>query len=73
MKRERSVTRREYDACYRLMRQGHEFEEIWGAWPNVLPIAKAADYSYQAYGYEWNGWTSDRRRKRFLTRQELPF
>lgn len=47
---------------------------------NPPEIVKADDYSYQAYGYEQNGWVSDLRRKRFhaikyrfASREELPF
>lgn len=80
MIKQHSWARQQYDDCYEKMRRGITFEELIKHWPMPDNIIKAADYSYQAYGYEPNGWVSDLRRKRFhaikvrfLTREELPF
>lgn len=80
MKRERSWTRIEYTLAYRDMRRGISVDWFLEHSRDPIDIIKAADYSYQAYGYDMHGWTSDRRRKRFLeikwrilSRQELPF
>jgi hypothetical protein len=62
------------------MRRGFSFDVIYEGTGATHEIVKAADYSYQAFGYEDNGWLSDERRKRFqaikwriASREELPF
>jgi hypothetical protein len=63
------------------MRRGESFEQINITSSIAVEIVRAADYSYQAFGYSVNGWTNDLRRKRFYkifwrvvtARGELPF
>jgi hypothetical protein len=78
--KQQSWTRRQYDTAYRLCRRTAKEDKV--SWLDTTPpeIMQAADYSYQAYGYEDNGWLSDERHKRFqaikwrvASREELPF
>ena len=81
MRKEKSWTRLQYEMTYRNMRF-FRFSEF-GTYFIDMPqeIVKAADYSYQAKGYEVHGWSKDERRKRFsaifwrvvTARGELPF
>lgn len=81
MKPERSWTRRGYADAYRMMKRGFSFEFLSKSGYYTQEELKAADYSYQAFGYDVNAWSSDDRRKRFnailwrvLTKQEVyPF
>lgn len=80
MRKEKIWSQIEYEYAYRQMRRGSSFEEIYANDEIACGHLKAADYSYQAYGYEPNGWVSDQRHKRFLqikwrilSREELPF
>lgn len=80
MIKQQSWTRQQYDHAYKVYRRdGNKYDEIW--FDNISDeISKAADYSYQAFGYWVSGWSSELRRKRFyeikwriLTqREELP-
>ena len=63
--RDENWTKHDYKLSYRMMRRGYTFETIAERTGIPQETIKAADYSYQAYGYEDNGWLSDERRKRF--------
>jgi hypothetical protein len=65
MRKEKSWTRINYELAYRLTRreEGEPTKNTWHPIPNE--IWRAADYSYQAYGYDVHGWSNDARRKRF--------
>lgn len=58
-------TREQYVRLYRLMRQGFDPVFVKGVSAYSWEIIKAADYSYQAFGYIVSGWTNDQRCKRF--------
>jgi hypothetical protein len=47
------------------MRRGLDWSVIGVMSRIPREIVNAADYSYQAWGYEANGWVSEERRKRF--------
>jgi hypothetical protein len=66
MKRERSWTYYQYKTLYRWMRRGVAPENIRACTDYPEPIIRAADYSYQAYGYLSTYWISERRMHRFL-------
>ena len=65
MKGGKSWTRQMYECHYRYMRHGISVEYMQQYLTDPMDTMKAADYSYQAYGYEPSGWVSDLRRKRF--------
>jgi hypothetical protein len=65
MKKEKSWTRFGYERAYRSMRRGCEIDDIADGTGIELEILKAADYSYQAWGYVDTGWLSNERRKHF--------
>lgn len=65
MKKEKNWTREQYKAALRLMRRGVDCELMTNIFPHLSHVIKQADYSYQAWGYEPNGWVSEARRKRF--------
>ena len=81
MTKSKSWARHEYKMAYGLMRRGWEFETIARETGIHVTFLKAADYSYQAYGCEPNGWSGHRRYRAFLhikwrilsRREELPF
>lgn len=80
MRKEKSWTRQQYDEAYRFYRIYGQIDNFISYGAISAEAERAADYSYQAYGYEMSGWMSDRRRKRFLeikwrvlSRQEIPF
>lgn len=80
-KQEKSWTRKQYEAAYRLYRRFGEYWENGFIAPEFQDVWKAADYSYQALDYAVSGWINDRRYNRFmvikwriLTRREVyPF
>ena len=55
----------EYRRAFRLMRRGFSYKTLWDSGEHCSYVLKAADYSYQAYGYDLSGWTNAARRKRF--------
>lgn len=81
MKPEKGWAYFEYRRAFRLMRRGFSYKTLWDSGEHAVSILKAADYSYQAFGYSVNGWTNELRRKRFYqifwrvatARGELPF
>lgn len=66
MKRERSWTHRQYETAYRLCRRTAHENKVY--WLKTTPpeIMKAADYSYQANGYNFTGWVNERRFTKFF-------
>lgn len=73
-RREKSWTRKQYEAALRLMRRNVDAELLCGIWPETAEIIKAADYSYQARDHYVNGWVNDRRWLRFCDKRGLlPF
>jgi hypothetical protein len=65
MRLSKSWTLYDYKRCYKLLRRGRSFDEIWFEPKTNREALKAADYSYQAKGYEVHGWSNDTRHKRF--------
>lgn len=61
-----SWTRYEYQKCYALFRYGLDVEFVARRNGIPLEIVKAADYSYQANGYNFTGWVNDRRFIKFF-------
>lgn len=80
-RKEKNWTRQEYETAYRGFRRLDPAIVTYRMWGIANEVVNAADYSYQAYGYEMSGWTSTARRKRFhailirvyTTRGEIPF
>jgi hypothetical protein len=78
--KQHSWARQQYYMTHRRMRRGFTCEYLLDNLGVPNEVVRAADYSYQAYGYEGNGWLSDARRKRFqaikwriVSREELRF
>lgn len=66
MRLSNSWTRLQYEHAYRVMRR--ESEALGTHRLDGIPneIIKAADYSYQANGYNFTGWVNDRRFIKFF-------
>lgn len=65
MRKEKSWTRRDYEATYRQLRRGIDCDWLFTTEWSPEKIIRAADYSYQARDYHVHGWTSGLRRVRF--------
>ena len=65
MRKEKSWTRIQYEACYRYMRRGFNVHYLRKSGDRTQEVIQAADYSYQAKDHYLDAWASSQRRKRF--------